>query len=52
MHGTFDVTLENTTLIYKLLVILYVLGLAVLLYYLVDSIWAKSKLTPKRIRIW
>ena len=49
---TFDVTWYNTTLMYKLLVLLYVAGLGVLLYYLVDNIWAKSKLTPKRIRVW
>ena len=52
VHLTFDVTWYKTTLIYKLLVLLYVAGLGVLLYYLVDNIWAKSKLTPKRIRVW
>ncbi|XP_033109492.1 uncharacterized protein LOC117110785 [Anneissia japonica] len=44
--------LSKTPASYKLAIFLYLGGLGTLLYYLADSMLAKSKLTPKRIKSW
>ena len=52
MDSRFHISLSSTSLQYKACVVLYILAITVLLYYLADSILAKSKLTPRRIKIW
>ncbi|XP_041041190.1 uncharacterized protein LOC121276709 [Carcharodon carcharias] len=37
---------------FVLYIMFYIAGIAVLLYYLVDNMIQKSRLTPKRIKIW
>ncbi|XP_035827980.1 uncharacterized protein LOC101853432 isoform X2 [Aplysia californica] len=41
-----------TTSSYQLYIFSYLIGLGVLVYYLLDNILAKNKLTPSRIRKW
>ncbi|XP_014675808.1 PREDICTED: uncharacterized protein LOC106815811 [Priapulus caudatus] len=48
----FHVSLLDSETNYKLCAMLYVVGIATLLFYLTDSMVAKSKLTPRRIKKW
>ncbi|XP_045215539.2 uncharacterized protein LOC123565825 [Mercenaria mercenaria] len=50
IHEEFDVTKLPTT--YILYILVYIATLCVLLYYLIDNMFAKSKLSPKRIKRW
>nr|XP_014339490.1 PREDICTED: uncharacterized protein LOC106701959 [Latimeria chalumnae] len=48
----FDTHLHCTHISYTLYVLLYITAVGTLLYYLVDNMIRKSRLTPKRIKNW
>ncbi|XP_074660716.1 uncharacterized protein LOC141913154 [Tubulanus polymorphus] len=48
----FHINIEESPLSYKLCIVCYTLGLAILLYYLMDNMFAQTKLTPRRIKNW
>ncbi|XP_060581681.1 uncharacterized protein LOC132738238 [Ruditapes philippinarum] len=50
IHEEFDVSKLPAS--YILYILLYFTTLCVLLYYLIDNMFAKSKLSPKRIKRW
>ncbi|XP_013404264.1 uncharacterized protein LOC106169370 isoform X2 [Lingula anatina] len=52
IQDSFAISLMDTPWSYKLCVLLYVCGIGILLYYLMDNMVAKSKLTPRRIKKW
>ncbi|CAH1795945.1 unnamed protein product [Owenia fusiformis] len=52
IHGAFDIQWVKSPWSYKLCGVGYIMGVAVLLYYLLDNVLAQSKLTPRRIKIW
>ncbi|KAI0226029.1 hypothetical protein LSAT2_023277 [Lamellibrachia satsuma] len=52
VHETFDVAALWTSFTYQLYVCVYITGMITLIYYLADNIFSKSKLTPRRIKIW
>lgn len=37
---------------YLIYLVLYVSAIATLLYYLIDNVIQKSKLTPRRMKVW
>ncbi|XP_067838741.1 uncharacterized protein [Heptranchias perlo] len=48
----FEVPFHRVHVTFVLYIMLYIAGITVLLYYLVDNMIQKSRLTPKRIKIW
>ncbi|XP_072037515.1 uncharacterized protein [Amphiura filiformis] len=52
IHQDFDVDWYEVPMQYQLLVVLYLAGIGVLLYFLIDNMFAKNKLTPWRIKNW
>ncbi|XP_052796493.1 uncharacterized protein LOC128228950 [Mya arenaria] len=50
IHESFDVS--NVPWSYRLYLLAYVAVLVILFYYLIDNMFAKSKLSPKRIKRW
>ncbi|XP_070542823.1 uncharacterized protein [Ptychodera flava] len=52
IHHDFDTRWSRAPITYYISVFLYISGIATLLYYLVDNMFAKSKLTPRRIKVW
>jgi len=52
IHKSFDVSLYNAPSSYKIGVVVYVVSIALLLYFLADNVLAKSRLTPRRIKHW
>lgn len=46
------VSWETSPSTYPLAIFLYILGIAILLFYLYDSVFSKSRLTPQRIKQW
>ncbi|XP_064650433.1 uncharacterized protein LOC135501919 isoform X2 [Lineus longissimus] len=52
LHSTFDQNFADSCVTYQICVITYIVGIITLLYWLADNMWARSKLTPNRIKIW
>ena len=52
IHSEFDMDWYRVPVQYQLVVALYLAGIAVLFYYLIDNMFAKNKLTPWRIKNW
>ncbi|XP_006812436.1 uncharacterized protein LOC102803668 [Saccoglossus kowalevskii] len=52
IHHGFDTRWSDTSLKYYISLLLYISGISILLYYLMDNMFAKNKLTPRRIKIW
>uniref|UniRef100_UPI00398F4919 uncharacterized protein n=1 Tax=Pristiophorus japonicus TaxID=55135 RepID=UPI00398F4919 len=48
----FEVPFHHVPVTFILYIMLYIAGITVLLYYLVDNMIQKSRLTPKRTKIW
>ncbi|KAL4227589.1 hypothetical protein ACF0H5_013032 [Mactra antiquata] len=50
IHSEFDI--HKLPALYIIYILVYIITLCVLFYYLLDNMFAKSKLSPKRIRRW
>ncbi|KAH9489176.1 hypothetical protein Btru_057763 [Bulinus truncatus] len=50
IQAHFDLTSMSPN--YQIYILTYILGLLVLLYYLLDNMLAKNKLTPSRVKKW
>ncbi|XP_066296613.1 uncharacterized protein [Branchiostoma lanceolatum] len=48
----FHVSVGGAPVLFQLSLLLYLLSICTLLYYLGDNMLSKSKLTPKRIKLW
>eukprot|EP00062_Callorhinchus_milii_P007721 gi/632949658/ref/XP_007890287.1/ PREDICTED: uncharacterized protein LOC103177777 [Callorhinchus milii] len=52
IQRNFETSLHRAHVTYILYVMMYIAGIGMLLYYLVDNMIKKSRLTPKRTKIW
>ena len=52
IHQEFDIDWYRVRMRYQMLVALYLTGIGLLFYYLIDNMFANNKLTPRRIKIW
>lgn len=52
IHQDFDVIWSETTITSNSILVLYILCIVTLLYFLVDNMLSKSRLTPARIKVW
>ena len=50
IHRSFDTT--KVPMSYMMYILVYSVTICVLFYYLVDNMFAKSKLSPRRIKRW
>ena len=50
INQAFDVTCSSC--LYHCFLVSYLLGLIILLYYLADNMFSKSRLSPRRIKAW